>query len=148
MAKPCQCCARPVTPPPVAGGLYLAVCGACWDRWMDAYNVAHPGAEAPSRLAAAHRTTCPACGQHFSGDTAFDAHRVGSPTEKPPHFGRRCRSPAEFANLGYVVKGGVWHHAQPEERPAHWHKTPVPGRTEAPRSDATACQHPYVDSTN
>ena len=135
MARPCQCCARPVTPPPAPGGIYLTVCAPCWDRWMADYRDAYPDAESPSRLAASHRTTCPACGQHFSGDTAFDAHRYGVPTEKPPFYGRRCRPPAEFAARGYVVTSGIWRSDQPAERPAHWHKTPASCPQGAPRSD-------------
>lgn len=43
---------------------------------------------------------CPACGRHFAGDSAFDAHRAG------PAGGRWCVDPAEVARLVVKTEAG------------------------------------------
>lgn len=85
-----------------------------------------------------NRSQCGACGRVFSSTAAFDSHRTGDYRDAPPDYGRRCRNDAEISDRGLMMADGVWRFPPPENQPAHWNKTPVPGPQEAPRSDAPA----------
>jgi hypothetical protein len=52
---------------------------------------------------------CSACGATFSSLTGFDAHRVGTPVNVHPDYGRSCLTAEQIAAKGYVLTAkGVW----------------------------------------
>ena len=63
-------------------------------------------------------TECSLCGLHFSGTSAFDAHRAGRHSytlteglrlEPPREDGRRCLHPVEMADVGMELDDrGRW----------------------------------------
>lgn len=51
-----------------------------------------------------NRCRCPACGDFFNSEKAFDRHRAGAYPSS-----RRCLSPSEMAKRGMTVNsGGFW----------------------------------------
>lgn len=72
---------------------------------------------------------CAGCWQTFSGEQAFNAHRTGEYRNDPPFYGRRCRTPIELEQQGFVLKNdGLWHSPPPPARPAHWRIVGSPQR--------------------
>jgi len=63
---------------------------------------------------------CPACGQIFDSNAAFDAHRVGKFGRAPDQGGRRCRTIPEMMQRGMAKnEAGHWiaKPAQPKAAP-------------------------------
>lgn len=54
------------------------------------------------------RCQCAACGKFFSGETAFDLHRVGKIVDVAPDYGRRCLDDGEMAERGMRFDGTLW----------------------------------------
>lgn len=79
-------------------------------------NKINPNARTAVSALTGKTSQCGACGEVFSGLTAFDAHRTGKPQD------RSCADPAE---LGMEIKrrgdnGTVWGYPAPENAPDYW----------------------------
>ena len=58
------------------------------------------------------RCQCAACGKFFSGDTAFDRHRVGKIVDVAPDYDRRCMDDGEMEKSGLKLNGVIWRWAK------------------------------------
>ena len=85
------------------------------------------------------KSLCRTCGETFGGMEGFERHRIGEFNNQPPHYGRRCLSPAEMEAKGWVKTAkGLWTNSKlararvPGGRPDAQTSDPLSGEGVAP----------------